>query len=149
MSRTRLSVAPFSPKPASSGRFSAVEAERSSLSLYREREGAGLSRLWRFRRGAVPSVYFEGCPGNPGNRLKSFRLFPPGSQKKPLLLFPPFRVEFLITVSFLIFFSFCSSFLRRRTDIESERPRCTVDHLARGSMKNAANCASECELQDT
>ena len=25
----------------------------------------------------------------------------------------------------------------------------TVDHLARGSMKNAANCASECELQDT
>ena len=24
----------------------------------------------------------------------------------------------------------------------------TVDHLARGSMKNAANCASECELQD-
>ena len=23
-----------------------------------------------------------------------------------------------------------------------------VDHLARGSMKNAANCASECELQD-
>ena len=25
----------------------------------------------------------------------------------------------------------------------------TVDHLARGSMKNAANCASTCELQDT
>ena len=25
---------------------------------------------------------------------------------------------------------------------------CTVDHLARGSMKNAANCASECKLQD-
>lgn len=25
---------------------------------------------------------------------------------------------------------------------------CTVDHLARGSMKNAANCVSECELQD-
>ena len=24
-----------------------------------------------------------------------------------------------------------------------------MDHLARGSMKNAANCASECELQDT
>jgi hypothetical protein len=24
-----------------------------------------------------------------------------------------------------------------------------VDHLARGSMKNAANCASTCELQDT
>ena len=24
----------------------------------------------------------------------------------------------------------------------------TVDHLARGSMKNAANCVSECELQD-
>jgi len=23
------------------------------------------------------------------------------------------------------------------------------DHLARGSMKNAANCASTCELQDT
>ena len=26
---------------------------------------------------------------------------------------------------------------------------CTVDHLARGSMKNAVNCVSECELQDT
>ena len=25
----------------------------------------------------------------------------------------------------------------------------TVDHLARGSMKNAAKCASACELQDT
>lgn len=25
----------------------------------------------------------------------------------------------------------------------------TVNHLARGSMKNAANCASYCELQDT
>lgn len=29
-----------------------------------------------------------------------------------------------------------------------EKQYCTVDHLARGSMKNAANCASECELQD-
>jgi hypothetical protein len=28
------------------------------------------------------------------------------------------------------------------------QPR-TVDHLARGSMKNAAKCASACELQDT
>ena len=26
---------------------------------------------------------------------------------------------------------------------------CAVDHLARRSMKNAANCVSECELQDT
>lgn len=30
-----------------------------------------------------------------------------------------------------------------------KKQHCTVDHLARGSMKNAANCASECELQDT
>ena len=29
-----------------------------------------------------------------------------------------------------------------------KKQHCTVDHLARGSMKNAANCESECELQD-
>ena len=31
----------------------------------------------------------------------------------------------------------------------ARKQHCAVDHLARGSMKNAANCASECELQDT
>ena len=40
--------------------------------------------------------------------------------------------------------------LKRQNEIERERKQhCAVDHLARGSMKNAANCVSECELQDT
>ena len=38
--------------------------------------------------------------------------------------------------------------LERAANVEKIQ-HCTVDHLARGSMKNAANCASSCELQDT
>ena len=34
-------------------------------------------------------------------------------------------------------------------DWKVKKSHYTVDHLAWGSMKNAANCASECELQDT
>ena len=47
------------------------------------------------------------------------------------------------------FFPYC--LLKKRTFWSThfvEKQYCTVDHLARGSMKNAANCASECELQD-
>lgn len=39
--------------------------------------------------------------------------------------------------------------IRIRICLKYKRLPWTVDHLARGSMKNAANCASTCELQDT
>ena len=39
--------------------------------------------------------------------------------------------------------------LREGRRLRQNAQHYAVDHLARGSMKNAANCVSECELQDT
>ena len=39
--------------------------------------------------------------------------------------------------------------LKRPRDLKKLEQLLTVDHLARGSMKTAANCVSKCELQDT
>ena len=98
------------------------------------------------RSGAVPR----------GLRLRGCRLCkvteplqessPPSSGLWPLLLSPlPGGDFFIVTVSFF----YCLLFSGTPNCHESfKRPRYTVDHLARGSMKNAANCASECELQD-
>ena len=49
----------------------------------------------------------------------------------------------------LFWIHFESQESRESSESKDEIQHCTVDHLARGSMKNAANCASECELQDT
>ena len=34
-------------------------------------------------------------------------------------------------------------------ELETKTQHYTVDHLARGSMKNGANSVTQCELQDT
>ena len=100
---------------------------------------------------SVPARPSRPCPD--GSRLASGRGEPlkesPPCSRRELKLepFPALGCEKLNGVLPFLF-----SQLRRFGSDNQRKERkqhCTVDHLARGSMKNAANCASECELQDT
>lgn len=63
------------------------------------------------------------------------------------------KIEHIFKITYLITFYMCYSKIEKwfafwKWFVKKRLPW-TVDHLARGSMKNAANCASTCELQDT